>query len=268
MARQFTTNSISFNGSGQTSASFDLITPRRVVRIDAFNGGTTSSTVTLQCAALPSVQTTVGGGQLTTITTNWQNTCGRVTITSSNGWDTNFDNLELAAAGPPPISATSTPTLTPTRTPTLTPTPTLAPTPTPTPTLTPTSGQTTVTFNNLSNPNGQYPSGVIDWGTTAWYLSPPWGLFTTNSISFNGARRTSGAFTFVSPRRLLQVDAYNGGTTASTVTIACAGHSTVTSTVQPGQLVTLSTSWVGTCGSITIGSSNGWNTNFDKLLIE
>src|SRR5437867_4317352 len=53
--------------------------------------------------------------------------------------------------------------------------------------------------------NGQYPPGVIDWGTNAWYLSAPWGQFTTNSISFNGAAPTSASFSLISPRVVIQV---------------------------------------------------------------
>ena len=39
--------------------------------------------------------------------------------------------------------------------------------------------------------NGQYPSGVIDWGTGAWYHSGPWGAFTTKSASFSASGVTS-----------------------------------------------------------------------------
>src|SRR4051794_36269861 len=74
----------------------------------------------------------------------------------------------------------------------------------------------TVTFDDAVDQdrvlNGQYPNGVIDWGTNAWYLSAPWLQFTTKSIGFNGPGPRSGAFTFVVPRILLQIDAFNGGT--------------------------------------------------------
>ena len=62
---------------------------------DAFNGGNGSSTVTLQCAGQQTVTRTLTAGQLTTIQTNWSGTCGSVTISSTNGWDTNFDNLVI-----------------------------------------------------------------------------------------------------------------------------------------------------------------------------
>jgi hypothetical protein len=130
----------------------------------------------------------------------------------------------------------------------------------------------TVIFNDLSNPNrtlnGQYPTGVIDWGTNRWYLSGAYGAFTTLSIGFNGAGPTSAPFSFVTPRRLLQIDAYNGATGATTVTLTCAGQTTRQVTVAGQQLMTIQTSWTGTCATVTIGSSNGWDTNFDNLVID
>src|SRR4051812_8037127 len=81
-----------------------------------------------------------------------------------------------------------------------------------------TAGATSVTFDDLTSPNrtlnGQYPTGIIDWGNNAWYLSGPWGQFTTNSLSFNSAGILSAGFAFTSPQRLTQIDAYNGGTGA------------------------------------------------------
>jgi hypothetical protein len=37
--------------------------------------------------------------------------------------------------------------------------------------------------------------------------------------------------------------------------------------VAPNTLVTISTGWTGTCTSVTIASTNGWDTNFDNLVI-
>src|SRR3954468_11053705 len=130
----------------------------------------------------------------------------------------------------------------------------------------------TITFNDLSNPNrvlnGQYPTGIIDWGTNRWYLSGPYGSFNTLSIGFNGGGPTSEPFTFTTPRRLLQIDAYNGGTVSSTVTLTCAGQTTKTQAVAAGQLATILTGWSGTCSSVTVGSTNGWDTNFDNVVID
>jgi len=131
---------------------------------------------------------------------------------------------------------------------------------------------TTVTFNDLTNPNrplnGQYLSGVIDWGNGAWYLSAPWRAFTTNSIGFNGAGPTAENFTFVTPHRLVQVDAYNGGPAASTITFSCTGQSTRTFTLAASTLATLTMDWSGPCTTVAVTSTNGWNTNFDNVVVE
>jgi hypothetical protein len=130
----------------------------------------------------------------------------------------------------------------------------------------------TIDFNNLTAVqaplNGQYPTGVIDWGTNGWWLSGPWRLFTTNSISFNGSGRTSGTFSFLTPKRLISLKAFNGGTVASTITLSCAGNTAKTMSVAANQLLTITTGWTSTCTTVTVGSSNGWNTNFDDLLVD
>ena len=48
---------------------------------------------------------------------------------------------------------------------------------------------------------GQYPMGGINWGNGSWYLSAPWGPFTTNSISFNGFGTLSASFNFIGMNR-------------------------------------------------------------------
>jgi hypothetical protein len=72
----------------------------------------------------------------------------------------------------------------------------------------------------------------------------------------------------VTPHRLVQLDAYNGGSVASTVTLSCAGQPTVTVSFPVSQLTTIATGWGGTCSTVTIGSSNGWDTNFDNLVVQ
>jgi hypothetical protein len=73
------------------------------VRLDAYNGGA-PTTVTLRCAGQTDRVVNLASGQLATIATNWSGTCTTVTIMSTNGWDTNFDNLVLSGGGgPPPV---------------------------------------------------------------------------------------------------------------------------------------------------------------------
>jgi hypothetical protein len=264
----------------------------------------------LSCPGQLTVQASLAAGQIGTVRTNWSGTCPSVTISSSNGWDTNFDNLVITStSGNPSVSAktpTQTPTQTPARTaaptqtatrtpiPTQTATQTPPPTPTPTQTPPPTRTQTpapkqtrtppptqasapsgsrqTITFDDLSNPQrpltGQYPSGVINWGTGAWYLSGPYSLDTTNSISFNGAGPTSASFQLLTPHTVVSLDIYNGAGQATTVTLACAGQPTRQLTVAGNQKATLTTGWTGTCTTVTVSSTNGWTTNFDNLVIQ
>src|SRR6266540_362546 len=291
----FNTNSVSFNGVGATSQRVTLLSGKRLAQLDAFNGGPGSSTVSVSCAGQTTAQVTLAVNQRATLVTNWTAPCASITLGSSNGWDTNFDTLILddgPGGGGSPTS-TPTPTLTPTPNaatntptptftpapPTDTPTPTNTPTPTRTPTLTPTptstpipSGAVTVDFNNLTPfnraLNGQYPSGVINWGTNVWFLSGPWLGFTTNSISFNSSGTTSQPITLITPRQLRQIEAFNGGPGSSTVSVSCAGQTTAQVTLAVNQRATLVTNWTGVCSTITIGSTNGWDTNFDNLILD
>jgi hypothetical protein len=130
---------------------------------------------------------------------------------------------------------------------------------------------TTITFDSLPAGtflSGQYPTGVIDWGNTSWFVSGPFGAFTGNSISFANGSIFTGSFSFVTALRLLTIDAYNGGTVSSTITLSCPGQINKQIAVAVGQLLTITTGWTGTCSPVTINSTNGWDTNFNRLVID
>jgi hypothetical protein len=189
-----------------------------------------------------------------------------IDLTAMQQFAAQHTDIGPQAGGQPPL-----PTATPTMTSTATATSTLIAT-TPTVTATPPATTQTVTFDDLANPNrplsGQYPTGVIDWGSGAWWLASPWGRFASNSISFIDAGPTTASLTFLSPRVLLQADAYNGGNVASTITLSCAGQPTRSWSLGVGQMATFQTGWTGACTSVTVGSSNGWDTNFDNMVIK
>jgi hypothetical protein len=128
----------------------------------------------------------------------------------------------------------------------------------------------TITFDDKAGQdqglNGQYPTGVVNWGSGVWYHSGPWGLMTTKSASFTGAAQTGGSFTFVTPRRLISLEAFNGGGGATTVTLSCAGQANKVASVGAGQLVAIATGWTAACTTVTVQSTNGWNTNFDNFV--
>jgi len=91
----FTTKSVSFANNSIGSASFRLITPRRLVSLRAYNGRNSSATVTISCPGQPTVAATLSGKQAATIVTNWTGTCSTVTLATTNTWWTNFDDLML-----------------------------------------------------------------------------------------------------------------------------------------------------------------------------
>jgi hypothetical protein len=153
-----------------------------------------------------------------------------VMIDVTNGWLTNFDNLTFDVP----------------------------------------SAQQTVVFDDIAGQNqalnGQYPSGLIDWGSGGWWLSGPYGRFTTKSVSFTSSR-TSSSFSFLTAQRLVHLDLYNGGTAAATITITCTSQPTLTLSLAAGELRTQDTGWSGTCTAVSIASTNGWLTNFDNFVM-
>lgn len=165
----------------------------------------------------------------------------------------------------------STPTSAPTALPTKTPAPTAVPNiPTATPTRVPTpipAGSSIIDFNSGSAGPivGAYPTGVINWGSNKWYLSEPWSLLPTKSISFNGGTLKSATFDFVTPQILKKLDAY--ADTDSTVTISCSGLPSKKVNLSAKTLSTISTDWVSACTRVTIASTNGWDTNFDNFVL-
>ena len=66
----------------------------------------------------------------------------------------------------------------------------------------------------------------------------------------------------------MKLDAYNGGTGASTVTLSCAGQTPVSVSVGSRQQTTITTGWTAPCTTVTVGSSNGWSTNFDNVVFD
>src|SRR5262249_39183036 len=105
----------------------------------------------------------------------------------------------------------------------------------------------TVTFDDRPGQarglSGQYPTGIIDWGSGQWYHSQPWRKLTSKSVGFNGPSINRATFTLLVPVRLARLDAYNGGTSASTLTLSCAGLPDKTTTIAADQLLTVETGW-------------------------
>ncbi|HWC29074.1 MAG TPA: LamG-like jellyroll fold domain-containing protein, partial [Dehalococcoidia bacterium] len=134
------------------------------------------------------------------------------------------------------------------------------------------SSLTTITFDDRAGQNqplnGSYPSGVVSWGNGAWYHSGPWGAFDTKSASFTSSAQSTGAFTFQTASRLISLDAYNGSGSSTTLTLSCSGQPNKATTIAPATAVTVTTGWTGTCTTVTVATTNGWDTNIDDITFD
>lgn len=153
-----------------------------------------------------------------------------------------------------------------------TPTPTPSgPTSTPTPTPTAAPIQTIDFDTNLGGRTveapltGQYPTNVIDWGTSSWYLAGPYNVDTTNNVTFNGGGITTASFTMVSPQVFVSFKAFGNGNT--NVSASCTGNPTVTVPINANQWNIINTNWTQPCSSVTLHADNGWTTNFDDFVL-
>jgi len=115
--------------------------------------------------------------------------------------------------------------------------------------------------------SGRYPGFLIDWGADQWRVWPPTGRLDSNSLKFANSGMTSANFSFVSPKRLASVRAYNQATIAGVLTINCPGQGPRQYTLSADQLVTLDLGWSGTCSGITVTSSVGWLMKLDDLMV-
>jgi hypothetical protein len=95
--RGFSDNNISFRNSSTNSGTFTLPSGTRMVSIRATNPSASSNsgaaTITISCSGQPTLSQSVALNATVTLTTNWSAPCNVVTITTSNNWYTNFDDL-------------------------------------------------------------------------------------------------------------------------------------------------------------------------------
>lgn len=126
---------------------------------------------------------------------------------------------------------------------------------------------TSVTFNDRTSNtplNGTYAG--MDWGTGAWDVDGPIATNTTNSISFHSNSVTGGTFSFASPSVLLSTGIYSNSNQTALITLSCSGNAPVSMQVPPNTTTALTTNWISPCTTVTVTSSNSWNTNLDNLV--
>jgi hypothetical protein len=112
---------------------------------------------------------------------------------------------------------------------------------------------------------GQYPSGVIDWGAGEWKISVPDGGFGTFNLALADAKAKTAEFRFYWPRIFVGVDVYNGGVSDATVTVRCPEIREMSFTVKPGELRRLRTGWLDPSSIVAFELKNGEGLRFDNL---
>ena len=112
---------------------------------------------------------------------------------------------------------------------------------------------------------GQYPSGVIDWGTGSWRIHVPAGKFGTFNLSLADPSSTTAEFAFYAPRIFVGVDAYNGGSADATVAVHSPEIREMSFTIKPGELRRLRTEWRDPSSKVVFDLKNGEGLQFDNL---
>jgi hypothetical protein len=112
---------------------------------------------------------------------------------------------------------------------------------------------------------GQYPSGVVDWGSGAWEIAPPGGKFGTFNLRLVDAAATQAEIKFYAPRVFAGIDIYNGGERDATVAVRAAETLAAPVTIKPGELRRVRTGWVEASSSVVFTVGNGEGLRFDNL---
>src|ERR1700691_1983657 len=113
--------------------------------------------------------------------------------------------------------------------------------------------------------DGQYPTGVIDWGTSAWKVCAPAGRMSTFSLCAANAQGATAGFGFYYPRILMRLDVYNPLDHDVTLTIRAPEMRERTFTVKAGQLQRIRTGWVNQVSRVSLESDGLAALRFDNL---
>jgi hypothetical protein len=127
-----------------------------------------------------------------------------------------------------------------------------------------------VTFDDPHLPagtllKGQYPSGVIDWGTDSWRINVPEGAFGTFNLAIADPKATTAEFHFYWPRVFAGVDVYNEGTADATVSIHAPEIRELTYTIKAGKVQRIRTGWRDASTGVVFEVKNGEHLRFDNL---
>ena len=112
---------------------------------------------------------------------------------------------------------------------------------------------------------GQYPSGVVDWGSGEWKIGTPYGKFGTFTLVLTDRKTRHAEFQFYAPRIFIGVDAYNDGDSDATLTIGSPETREASFTVKPKELRRIRTDWREPSSRVIFEITNGEALRFDNL---
>ncbi len=112
---------------------------------------------------------------------------------------------------------------------------------------------------------GQYPSGVVDWGSGEWQIGTPQGKFGTFTLALTEVNPTEAQFHFYAPHIFVGVDVYNDGQSDATVTIRSPETREQSFTIKAKELRRIRTGWRDPSTSVAFDITNGAGLHFDNL---
>jgi hypothetical protein len=112
---------------------------------------------------------------------------------------------------------------------------------------------------------GQYPSGIVDWGASAWKIGAPFGKFGTFNLELVNPKTGEADFSFYAPRIFVGIDVYNDGPGDATVSFASPETGESSFTLRPGELRRIRTGWRAVSSRVHVTLTNGAGLRFDNL---
>jgi len=113
---------------------------------------------------------------------------------------------------------------------------------------------------------GEYPSGVIDWGSGAWQIGPPSGKFGTFTLALSDPKAERADLAFHEPFIFVGIDVYNDGPSDATVTVSSPEVREVSFVIKPGELRRLRTGWRDASSRLSFAIEQGGSLHFDNLV--
>jgi hypothetical protein len=112
---------------------------------------------------------------------------------------------------------------------------------------------------------GQYPSGVIDWGQTDWMVFPPHERMSTFCLGTAAPDATVAEFQFPTPRALVRIDVYNPTAKEIVLTLRPPEMREVVFHIKPDALQRIRTGWQIRASKIRFESADLGSLRFDNL---